>query len=193
MQDHPARYHRRSIRLRGYGYAGNGAYFVTICTANRACILSKVDSSAVGAGLAPALDDETSPVIIHLTKAGEIVKRNWLAIPERYPNVFLDEYVIMPNHLHGIIMILSKVSRATARVAPTLGQMIGAFKSRCVTDYLKYIDENKVAEVGRIWQRNDYEHVIRNEADMARTREYTLLNPDRWADDEENPDNIHKR
>ena len=105
-------------------------------------------------------------------------------------HVSLDEYVIMPNHLHGIIIISSAVSRAAARVAPTLGGMIGAFKSRCITDYLKHIRANEMADIGRIWQRNYYEHVIRNENEMNKTREYIQRNPYRWTEDEENPENI---
>jgi REP element-mobilizing transposase RayT len=109
-------------------------------------------------------------------------------IPERYSHVYIDEYVIMPNHLHGILLFSSGASGATARVAPTLGQIIGAYKSRCVTDYLKFIGANNMDVIGKIWQRNYYEHVIRNEDELNKTREYIQLNPYQWADDDENPD-----
>jgi hypothetical protein len=84
MKQNPERHHRRSMRLRDYNYSEEGAYSVTICTRNRECLLSKIDSDVVGAGLAPALNDEEPASIIKLTKAGEIAKKNWLDIPERY-------------------------------------------------------------------------------------------------------------
>jgi putative transposase len=206
----PERYHRRSIRLRDYDYSKNGAYYVTICTRNRDCILSKIDCETVGAGLepvrergelygllscglAPALYKEASESTVRLAKAGEIAQKNWLEIPERYENVYIDEYVIMPNHLHGIILLSASSSRATARVAPTVGQIIGSYKSKCVIEYLRYIDTNNVNAIAKMWQRNYYEHVIRNEDELNRIREYIQSNPYRWTDDKENPDNIKKK
>ncbi|HJX30927.1 MAG TPA: transposase [Thermodesulfobacteriota bacterium] len=184
----PERHHRRSIRLKDYDYSKSGAYYVTICTRNRDCILSKIDYGNVGAGLAPALYVEASGPIMRLTKAGEIAEKNWLEIPERFANVYLDEFVIMPNHIHGII-----VSGATARVAPTVGQIIGSFKSKCVTEYLKHIKTNNINATAKMWQRNYYEHVIRNEEELNKTKEYIKRNPYRWEEDEENPDNIEKK
>ena len=189
----PERHHRRSIRLRDYDYSRNGAYYVTICTRNRDCILSKIDSETVGAGLAPALYAEASESIVRLTKAGEIAEKNWLEIPERCANVCIDEFVIMPNHIHGIILISSDALGATARVAPTLGQIIGSFKSKCVMEYLNHIETNNINATAKMWQRNYYEHVIRNEDEMNKTKEYIQLNPYRWEEDEENPDNIEKK
>lgn len=88
------------------------------------------------------------------------------------------------------MLFSSDASGATARVAPTLGQIIGAYKSRCVIDYLKFIGANNMEVIGKIWQRNYYEHVIRSEDELNKTREYIQLNPYKWADDEENPDHI---
>ncbi len=186
------KHHRRSIRLPEYDYSSNGAYFVTICTRNRECILSETNQP-VGAGLAPA-HDPASAYDLRLTAAGIIVQRNWEDIPARHIGVEIDEYVIMPSHLHGIIVIATDSEcpnddRATARVAPTLGDIIGSFKSACVTDYLKYIDENRLDTVGKIWQRNYHEHIIRTDEDLQKIREYIRNNPRNWADDEENPTN----
>lgn len=78
------------MRLRDYDYSEEGAYFVTICIRNRECILSKIDSDMVGAGLAPALNSEASKSVVSLTKVGEIIKKNWLEIQKCYPHVFID-------------------------------------------------------------------------------------------------------
>jgi REP element-mobilizing transposase RayT len=104
--------------------------------------------------------------------------------------IYIDEFVIMPNYLHGIIMVSSDPSRATAGVAPTLGQIIGSFKSKCVTEYLNHIETNNINETARMWQRNYYEHVIRNEEELNKTKEYIQRIPYRWEEDEEKPDTI---
>jgi len=130
---------------------------------------------------------------LQLTTIGKIIDANWNNIPSGYENIEIDEYIIMPNHFHGIIMINCHTKaipgiRATARVAPTLGNIIGAFKSRCVTDYLNHIRENNVNVIGKIWQRNYYEHIIRNKRELHEIREYIQNNPLTWDDDENNPD-----
>jgi len=112
----------KSIRLNGYDYSQGGMYYVTICTRDRRPFLSKIETNG-GAGLASALDDAVTPT---LSRIGEIIDRHWNAIPNKYPHVVLDEYVIMPNHIHGILIMHSDLmripstSRATARVAPPL-------------------------------------------------------------------------
>ena len=115
-------------------------------------------------------------------------------------------YVIMPNHIHGIIIIIdatlqggtdvqNKVgatlavaqnNRAGARPAPTIGEIVGTFKSSCINDWLKYIKMNEVNADGKFWQRNYYEHVIRNESELNRIREYIASNPLKWQFDREN-------
>ncbi|MFH0811576.1 MAG: transposase [Pseudomonadota bacterium] len=144
------KHRRHSIRLPHYDYSSVGAYFVTLCTRERECLFGEIQKD-VGAGLAPA---QIPNDVFQLTTVGKIVEKNWLQISQRYQYVEVDEYIIMPNHLHGIVMIGFKDKRATARVAPTLGQIIGSFKSTCVTDYLKHIRENQLEETGKIWQRN---------------------------------------
>ena len=142
MGFNPDRHLRKSNRLKGYDYSRDGIYYVTICTRNRIKLLSTIEING-GAGLAPALNNAVIPV---LTRTGEIVDRNWNEIPRLFPNVVLDEYVIMPNHLHCILIIKSgdrevaASERAPASAAPplTLGSIIGGFKSRCVVEHLKY-------------------------------------------------------
>ncbi len=95
MNDFREKYHRHSLRLRDYDYSKSGAYFITICTKNKECLLGEI------------IDDNIS--LIRLSPFGEVVRKFWLEIPEHFLNVELDEFVIMPNHIHGIIIIKDSV------------------------------------------------------------------------------------
>ncbi len=97
MKFDPDIYHRRSIRLPHFDYSSTAAYFVTICARDRECLFG-----TVGATLAVA---QLSEPTVRLTNLGSLIERNWIALPERHANVSIDEYVIMPNHVHGIVMI----------------------------------------------------------------------------------------
>ena len=256
----PQKHHRRLIRLKGYDYGSPGAYFVTICTRGRECVL----------------DD---PVVTG------IITDVWHALPGWFPTIELDEFVVMPNHVHFILWIhppdsvgatlavaqegadwaearragaspaltggesqdvgatlavaqnvvgqnavaqqragaspaptggesqdvgatLAVAQNAVAQNAvgqyapwtipepekvnlnPTLGDVVGAFKSLVFTVYLDWIEANDPTRRAKFWQRNYYEHVIRNERELLAIRLYIRLNPDNWALDRDNPDNI---
>ncbi len=172
-------YHRRSIRLQGYDYAQVGAYFVTICTYNRECLLGQV------------VDGHTV-----LNQYGEIVVACWNDLPNHYLSVELDAFVVMPNHVHGTILLADPVGAgfreremvgAGFKPAPTkrrpLSEIIRAFKtfsSRC-------INESRGTPGIPTWQHNYYEHVIRDDDSLNRIRDYIATNPLRWALDRENP------
>ena len=179
------RHHRRALRLKGYDCTLPGAYFVTICTQNRECLLGEI------------VDGE-----MHPNEAGRMVQAIWNELPNHYTGVQVDAFVVMPNHIHGII-VLSPMNLSVEAgpcacpdpghpqgVAPTLSlpDVVHRFKSLTTARY-----RHGVARGGwpafdrRLWQRNYYEHVIRNERDMDRIREYILNNPLRWAEDENNP------
>lgn len=170
----PDHHHRRSIRLKGYDYSLAGAYFITLCMLQRQCLLGEVMRGEMV-----------------LNASGFVVQGCWLWLAERYPHVDLDGFVVMPNHLHGIIVI-SDINQGESRLAPTaakrkpLGQLVGAFK----TVSARFINTLHSIESGSVWQRNYYEHIIRNEADLTRIREYILNNPGKWAEDEDNPVNF---
>ncbi|RXK88530.1 hypothetical protein EST62_02500 [Chlorobaculum sp. 24CR] len=207
------KHHRHSIRLAEYDYSKGGAYFVTICTRNGDLILSKPPKPIhpVGVALAathshesPRNSEPDSTDSFKLTPIGEIVERNWRTLPDRFPMVSLDEYVIMPNHLHGIVVInerdQSNFCGAGERVGarptptvprtaaiPTLGMIVGAFKSMSIHDVLAHIEENGLDMIGKIWQRNYFERVIRNERDLDNIRTYIRNNPRNWERDDENP------
>jgi REP element-mobilizing transposase RayT len=153
-------WHRRSVRLHGYDYRQGGVYFVTICTQGRLPVLSTVTDGA-----------------IQLLPLGEIVSRTWLWLEQQYGYISLDAFVIMPNHLHGILAIHEQTD---IRTKP-LGSLVGAFK----TVSTKAVNERRKTPGEGFWQRSFYEHIVRAEADLDRIRTYIADNPARWADDEE--------
>lgn len=126
----------------------------------------------------------------------------WCELIDRFSNIKLDEYVVMPNHMHGIIYIVGaplvgaptgtgNAVRAGTRPAPTLGSIIGAFKSITTNKYIENIHGNKWPKFyGKLWQRNYFERVIRDERELNAMREYILNNPAQWAFDSENPKNF---
>jgi putative transposase len=185
----PDKHHRRSIRLKEYDYAQAGAYFITICVQGRECVLGEVVNGEM-----------------RLTDWGRVVQYEWEQLPQRFPNVQCDAFVVMPNHAHGIVVITDD-GRGTAGRAPTasrapttsraptaeqfgkpvpgsLPTIVRSFKS-AVT---KRINDTRDTPGAVFWQRNYWEHVIRNDADLARIREYIQNNPARWMDDQLHPD-----
>lgn len=180
MAHNPDKHQRRSIRLKDYDYSQAGAYFVTICTHNKECVLGNV------------VDGE-----MMLNEYGHAIEEEWMRTTDVRNNVALDVFVVMPNHFHGILAIVEDC-RGTARCAPTVGNrqfgkmtsaslpaIIRSFKS-AVT---KRINELRGTPYTPIWQRNYYEHVIRDEDDLNEIREYIVNNPLKWDLDSENPQN----
>jgi len=169
-------HHRRSIRLKGYDYSQAGAYFVTICTQDRICLFGEV------------ADDR-----MRLNGAGEMAVSLWQQLPTRFPDIEIDAFIVMPNHLHGIIVLPDGGAAVGAplvgaRNVPTLGHIIGAFKSAATVAYVRGVKSNGWPEFRqRLWLRNYYEHVVRDETALNRIRQYIDENPARWAFDDENP------
>ena len=170
--------HRRSLRLSEYDYSQAGAYFVTICVNKRQGLLGTIVNNQ-----------------IQLNHYGKIAETSWQWLSQAYDYVELDEWIIMPNHLHGIIFIspdniISTDCRGGSRTAPTgeskikpLGRLIGAFK----TISTKQINFTRKTSGAPFWQRNFYEHVIRDDHSLNRIREYIVTNPLQWDLDRENP------
>ncbi|MBT7991533.1 MAG: transposase [Anaerolineae bacterium] len=161
-----------SLRLPRYDYSQPGAYFVTTVTHQRACLFGEV------------VDGE-----MRLNHAGKIVKAVWDELPAHYPYIELGAFVIMPNHVHGIIIINDAVG-AGLRPAPTpkkqhgLSEIMRAFKSFSSREIHK-IDKFSSE---RIWHRGFYDHIIRSEEEWRKIHLYIEANPDNWEDDDENPD-----
>ena len=161
---------RRSLRLRHYDYAQVGAYFVTVCAYDRRCLFGDVVDGAM-----------------RLNDVGRIIADEWHKSARIRAEIELDTRVIMPNHFHGIAVITHR--RGDRPVAPTgppprsIGALMAGFKSAST----KRINAARGTPGARVWQRNYYDHVIRNEADLHRIRQYIADNPARWAEDPENP------
>jgi REP element-mobilizing transposase RayT len=211
MPYNPDIHHRRSIRLKGYDYSQQGAYFVTICTHQRNCLLGEI------------VDGE-----MKLNTNGEIARGCWLSIPRHFQNVELDEFVIMPNHLHGIIILVKSEALAKQDFSQSFSEVEGEalanlndqqqqkFSSQCfaptgetikingakpqslaaIIQNYKSVSTRQVNRINKakgnvIWQRNYYEHIIRNEEALNNIRQYVVNNPINWAEDEENPTNVN--
>ena len=184
------KHHRRSIRLPGYDYSQPGAYFVTICVDQRQCLFGEVvDGRMV------------------LNQYGMVVADTYRWLCDRYPYLYTDEWVVMPNHFHAIMVIADKPRRGVSRNAPTinkqrtannssnpiakrkpLGRLIGAFK----TVSTKKINILRDAPGTKLWQRNYYEHIIRNPDAMDKICYYIVNNPLSWSVDQLHPDNPSK-
>lgn len=176
------KHHRRSIRLKGYDYSQAGAYFITICEVNRESIFGDVVNGEM-----------------HPNQFGEIVLKWWNELPKYYPPVELDEFVVMPNHMHGIIVItdvgagLSRPTTGRQDATPTekrtLGQLVGYFKFQIT----KEINQVRNAGTTKVLQGDYYEHIIRNEREWNAIAEYIRNNPANWGADADNPTNFPKR
>lgn len=170
------KHHRRSIRLKDYDYARNGAYFVTVCAFDHQCLFGEIINGEM-----------------KLEKFGQIVYDEWLRTAKLRPNVVLDVFIVMPNHFHAILII---DSRGVLPYAPaptnfrspsqTVGAIVRGFKS-AVT---KQINEIRSTPGLDVWQRNYYEHIIRNEHERSLIRQYIIYNPQKWEFDRENPANV---
>jgi putative transposase len=175
MKYNPRYHHRRSIRLQGYDYSQTGIYFVTICTHQRQCLFGEIRN-----------------VKMILNQIGKIVSQEWLKSAEIRQEIALDEWIIMPNHLHGIVGIDNKLGASLAplqgdkRKPRSLSSFIGGFKSS-VTKRIKPICDHSNPV---IWQRNYYESIVRDENQLNQIREYIINNPQKWDEDPEKLDNL---
>lgn len=172
MSDNPDIPQRRSLRLKGYDYSQAGAYFVTICAHGKACLFGDVIGSEM-----------------KVNELGRKVQAVWDDLPVHYPHVATDVFVVMPNHVHGVVVLRAGLGsdhaemRAGFKPAPTarhgLSEIVRAFK----TFSARRINEFRETSGAPVWQRNYYEHVIRDDADYNRIAEYIANNPQRWAED----------
>jgi REP element-mobilizing transposase RayT len=155
----PDKHHRRSIRLRGFDYSTSGAYFITIGTRHHARLFGQIANGAM-----------------HLNAAGAMVEQQWQGLSLRFPSITLDILVVMPDHTHAIVWLHGDPSI-------TLGTVIGAFKSLTTNAYIAGVREQGWPTFDRrLWERDYYEHIVRNEESLARIRTYIEQNPARWND-----------
>ncbi|MCJ7449025.1 MAG: transposase [Bacteroidales bacterium] len=187
----PNIHHRHSIRLKGYDYSQAGLYFITICVQDRLCLFGEIVGVEMG-----------------LNDAGKIADECWLKISKHFPNAVLHEYIIMPNHVHGIIELIKTVSQYES-VAPVgvenfqplqmqhqspkndyqkiIPHSIGSIVRGYKTGVTKWFRNNTVGveniQPQPLWQRNFYEHIIRDEKSYHRISEYIINNPSNWQND----------
>ena len=155
----PLIHDRRSLRLKGYDYTNPGYYYVTINVQDQIHLFGEIENKK-----------------IHYNEFGRIVRKTWLWLERQYSYIELDEWILMPDHLHGIIAYKSNWSgrsQIISTVIKPLGRLIGAFK----TVSTKKINIVRNTTGCRIWQRDFYDHIIRNEDDLERIRWYIKNNP----------------
>ncbi|MFB2934927.1 transposase [Aerosakkonemataceae cyanobacterium BLCC-F154] len=199
MKYDPAKHHRRSIRLQGYDYSQAGAYFITICTWQRECLFGEIVNGEM-----------------QLNSWGETVKLHWHNLPKHHDHLELDEFVIMPNHLHGIIVLINYNSgqnfvgagladisgkkQITSQQNPPSPMLQPQNQPKKLPEILrgfKTFSARRINQMRRtsgvpVWQRNYYEHIIRNEESLECIRQYIMNNPLSWELDQLHPNNPSK-
>ena len=173
----PQRHHRRSIRLKGYDYSRPGAYYVTICSHKKDCIFGRVVDGHM-----------------YLNDIGAIVFSEWTKTEDIRDDVVTDAFVVMPNHFHGILILIESRDRGSGPRAPTfenfgkptrhsIPTIIRSFKATVT----KQVNEIRETPGKPVWQRNYYEHIVQNGNELNRIRRYIVENPIKWDSDRQNP------
>jgi putative transposase len=192
MSYNPDTHRRRSSRLKGYDYTQAGAYFVTICAYQRECLFGQLENGLVAS-----------------SNYGRIAERCWKVLPRDFPRVELDVFVVMPNHLHGIIVLTARhtagrgeafIQRPQKQLRPSLANAsplrqahgtqpgsVAAIMQNFKSVSTRKINRSRATPGMPVWQRDYYEHIIRDEDDLCRIREYIVNNPLQWEVDRENP------
>ena len=150
---------RKSPRVKGYDYSQRGFYFLTVCSRDMKCVFGSVELDSV-----------------NLSALGSLVSSSWSEIPRWFPSVALYEFVVMPNHFHGIVEILE--------TKHALKDIVGSFKSSVT----RRARERSLIGREDLWQRKYYDHIIRSERALTNIREYIRNNPIKWHVDELNPE-----
>lgn len=162
---------RKQNRIPHYDYAAPGAYFITICAQNRRCIFGKMTVNTVGDGFPVPTN------LVVLKNVGKVAQDYILQIPKKYPNVCVDQYVVMPNHIHLLLRI--REESGTGNPSPTMGDVIGWYKYQVT----KQVNLKNNTPGQKIFQRSYHDHVIRGEKDYQMIWQYIDTNPARWQED----------
>ena len=177
MSYSPESHHRQSIRLQGYDYSRAGAYFVTICVQNRSCLFGEV----VGGTM-------------QLNHAGQMVERWYFELQNKFANIECDEFVCMPNHIHFIAINVGAdlcvrpdfdgIMTMGGHTGPPLHAIVQWFKTMSTNNYIRGVKQHDwLPFPGKLWQRNYWEHIIRDEPELDRIRAYIRNNPAQWEMD----------
>ena len=170
---------RRSVRLRGYDYSRNGVYFVTICTRNRVCLFGDVNRG-----------------MMRLNAMGEVVLEEWIRSRELRPNMRFDDWVVMPNHFHGVVSICDSTSdrsqeksfaRRSNGVAPRRPRSLSSFVAMFKSTTTRRINVIRDMPGRPVWQRNYYESIVRDRQYLLNIQRYIKNNPAAWSRDQLHP------
>jgi REP element-mobilizing transposase RayT len=165
-----------SARLKNWDYSSSGYYFVTVCVKNKKYLLGRVTGRRMC-----------------LSRIGRFIQRVWFEIPNHFNNVFLDEFVIIPNHVHGIVVIrpIAKRRDVINHVSTNIFQSITPMNKHSLGEIIRWFKGRVSFEVNKLkddfsWQPRFYDHVIRNEKFLNEIRQYIRFNPLNWQKDDEN-------
>jgi putative transposase len=183
----PNIHHRHSVRLQGYDYSKTGAYFITICTKDRECLFGDIVNGKM-----------------LLNEAGKMIQMSWQDLLTRFDNMVIDESVVMPNHVHGLVMLScrgeaclrpqSSVNQGDHKDRPygtqphSIGRIVQAFKSITTHKYIQGVRHSSwLPFPSKLWQRNYWDHIIQDESELETIREYIVNNPALWESDQLHP------
>ena len=174
----PQIHNRRSLRLQGYDYSKEGLYYITICCQDRVCLFGEIINGEM-----------------YLNDIGEIANKCWLEIPDHFPNVVLHEYIVMPNHIHGIIELTNSAAGVEnfqplppqrnefqKMIPRSIGSIVKGFKIG-VTKWVRNEKPEKFPKDRKVWQRNYYERIVRNSRSYLNISRYIVNNPSKWEED----------
>jgi REP element-mobilizing transposase RayT len=187
--NHSKKHRRRSIRLKDYDYSQSSLYFITICSQDRRCLFGEIADGAM-----------------ILNDAGQMIHDHWSTLPNRFNSIELHEFIVMPNHFHGIVKLVSEqtvgaplvgalverhqigqpqgIAPTVHEINPTIGDVIGAFKSLTTNENIAGVKQKSWPPFNKkLWQRNYYEHIIRSEQSYLEIAEYIQNNPLKWLED----------
>ncbi len=157
---------RKRLRLKHYDYSTQGLYFLTVCCRNHICYFGSIAKDKM-----------------QLNDAGLIIEKWYLKIPEKFTNLAIHDYVIMPNHFHCVLEIMQSQT-AVGHAGPSLPDVMQWFKTMTTNDYIKNVKTNNWQRFDkRLWQRSYFEHVVRTEQNHQTIVDYIKYNPQKWADD----------
>lgn len=171
MNDNRNRPRRRSIRLKDFDYSRQGCYFVTVCVQKRLCLFGTIKDYA-----------------FQPNSAGTLIAEEWLNLPTRFEWIELDFFIVMPNHFHGILVFTEG-----NEFKKTLGEVIGAWKSKTTVEYIQGVQHYQWKRFsGTLWQRGYHDHIVRDQKELERLRNYIYHNPAQWEIDQLHPNNPSK-
>lgn len=180
---------RKTNRIPHYNYSSNGFYFITICSQNMECLFGKAEQGE-----------------LQLNTAGKMIESQWLKLPGRFDFIQFHEFVVMPNHFHGLIEIVGEPLAGSGDnanighcdnkrigqqyrhlkrpqgIVPTVSEIVGAFKSQTTNEYIKLVKQFLLPPFNkRVWQRSFHDHIVRNEESLLIIKEYIENNPAKWS------------